>query len=423
MNSKAITPFPRLIAGISIANFGYIVGAIVPIALLLTMKLAMLDPENVTKNFSIVSIVSALVGIAGLYLAGYISDRTSWKFGRRRTWILIGALTGGAALYMVGAAQSVVMVCVTFAIAKFLLSFIMSSVYGLIPDQVDESKRGTASGIIGIISPLGIMLGINVMLIFNSWSIESKFLLLGLVVIVSAIISCILVKEEQVIYQKQKQTSESVSFGQKLARIYPSPRKYPNYSLGLLTRFFMAIGYAASTYTSVYYLEHFGVSPENLTHYVSTSMNITVPLLAIFSILGGFLSDKVGRQKPFIYSSALVTAIGIIGFGFSPSITISYIAAAVISMGFGMFLAVDIALMTRVLPNKEDAGKDMGIVNIANDIGAPFANSIASPLVSAGGYPLFFGVLSIFAILAGAVVKPIPELEVKEEDDDLLIAK
>jgi MFS family permease len=79
-----------------------------------------------------------------------------------------------------------------------------------------------------------------------------------------------------------------------------------------------------------------------------------------------------------------------------------------------MFLAVDIALMSRVLPHPEDAAKDMGIVNIANDIGGSLANSAASPIVAAGGYPLFFGVLAIFGILAGIIVKPIPELERKE---------
>lgn len=54
MNSNAIkTPFPRLITGISLGSFGYNLALITPIAFLLTVKLAMLDPANVTKNFSI----------------------------------------------------------------------------------------------------------------------------------------------------------------------------------------------------------------------------------------------------------------------------------------------------------------------------------------------------------------------------------
>jgi len=416
------TPFGRLVAGICIASFGYCIAVVIPIALLLTMKLAMLDPANVTKNFSIVSILAAPVGILGLYVSGIISDRTSWKFGRRRPWILIGASAGLVGLYFTGKAESFTALCIFFAISKFFLSFMNTALYALIPDQVDESKRGTASGIIGLVSPLSIMIGINLMFMLNSWTIENKFLLLGVISVASAIIACLLVKESNVDFQKSNEEASQLRFREKISRIYPSPKKYPYFTYGVLTRFFMAIGYCSATYTSVYYLEHFHISQQDLAGIVSMSMNITIPLLAISSILGGVLSDKIGRQKPFILLSALVTAIGILGYSFAPSISISYIAGAVVSIGFGMFLAVDIALMTRVLPNPQDAAKDMGIVNIANDLGAPVANALASPVVSAGGYPLFFGVLSIFAILAGVVVKPIPELE-KQADDQISIAQ
>lgn len=423
MNSTVIkTPFPRLVAGICVASFGYCLAFVIPIALLLTMKLAMLDPANVTKNFSILSLMSGAIGIIGLYVAGVISDRTSWKFGRRRPWILIGAIAGGIALYGAGTAKSFTMLCIFFGVAKFFLSFMNSALYALIPDQVDESKRGTASGIIGLISPLSIMIGINLMFMLNSWSIEKKFLLIGLICIVCAFVSCVLVKESKVEYQKERGATDSLTFSEKMSRIYPSPRKHSNFTYGVLTRFFMAIGYASATYTSIYYLEHFHVSQQELAGIVSMNTNITIPLLAISSILGGILSDKFGRQKPFIFLAAVVTTIGILGYGFAPNISISYICGAVVSLGFGMFLAVDIALMARVLPNPENAAKDMGIVNIANDLGVPVANAVASPLVSVGGYPLFFGVLSIFALLAGIVVKPIPEVE-KKIDTNLTVAQ
>ena len=418
MNSNvAKTPFPRLIAGISIASFGYNLALITPLAFLLTVKLAMLDPVNVTKNFSIIGLTTGIIGIFSQYLAGVISDRTTWKLGRRRPWILIGSIGGAAALYGIGAAKSFTMVLLFWALAKFLLSFMSTAITALIPDQVPENKRGTASGIYGLVSPLAIMIGINLMFIFNSWSIEREFLLLGLICVVFAIIASLLIKEEKVEYQKVRDNNDSLSFGEKMSRIYPSPRKYPYFTFGVLTRFFMAIAYTASSFTSVYYLEHFHVSQQDLAGIVSTSMNITIPILAIASIIGGGLSDKFGRQKPFVFLAALVTAIGIFGFGYAPSIAISYVCGSIISLGFGMFLAVDIALMSRVLPHPEDAAKDMGIVNIANDIGGSLANSAASPIVAAGGYPLFFGILAVFGILAGIIVKPIPELEKKEPNN------
>ena len=85
MNSNLIkTPFPRLIAGISIGSFGYNLALITPLAFLLTVKLAMLDPAHVTQNFSIIGLMTGVIGILSQYMAGVISDRTTWKLGRRR---------------------------------------------------------------------------------------------------------------------------------------------------------------------------------------------------------------------------------------------------------------------------------------------------------------------------------------------------
>src|SRR3954451_12095251 len=64
MNSNVIkTPFPRLIAGISVGSFGYNLALITNLAFLLTVKLAMLDPANLTQNFSILGLSTGIVGI------------------------------------------------------------------------------------------------------------------------------------------------------------------------------------------------------------------------------------------------------------------------------------------------------------------------------------------------------------------------
>ena len=42
------------------------------------------------------------------------------------------------------------------------------------------------------------------------------------------------------------------------------------------------------------------------------------------------------------------------------------VAAALLGLGFGVYLAVDQALVTQVLPAAADRAKDLGIINIAN---------------------------------------------------------
>lgn len=67
-------------------------------------------------------------------------------------------------------------------------------------------------------------------------------------------------------------------------------------------------------------------------------------------------------------------------------------------------MAVDQALNIDVLPNPDEAGKDLGILNLANTLGQVIAPMVVSPIVAAtGGYFLIFPIAA-FAVMAGAFI-------------------
>ena len=65
-----------------------------------------------------------------------------------------------------------------------------------------------------------------------------------------------------------------------------------------------------------------------------------------------------------------------------PTRTGMLLFAAVAGLGYGVYNAIDQALNVSVLPNPEEAGKDLGILNLANTlstvIGSVFTSSIIS---------------------------------------------
>jgi hypothetical protein len=76
----------------------------------------------------------------------------------------------------------------------------------------------------------------------------------------------------------------------------------------------------------------------------------------------------------------------------------------VLGAGFGIFTAVDFSLITLVLPDVATAGKDMGVLNVANSLPQVFAPALAAPIVvSPGGYPALFAVAGALC-LAGALL-------------------
>jgi MFS family permease len=79
-----------------------------------------------------------------------------------------------------------------------------------------------------------------------------------------------------------------------------------------------------------------------------------------------------------------------------------FLFAGIAGFGYGVYTSVDQALNVDVLPNEEEAGKDLGILNLSTTAGQTVGPLITSALVVAtGGYGLVFPV-SIAAALLGA---------------------
>jgi hypothetical protein len=78
------------------------------------------------------------------------------------------------------------------------------------------------------------------------------------------------------------------------------------------------------------------------------------------------LSDRTGRRKVFVVWSGVVMAVAAPLLAVWPQWTVAIVGAAVLGAGFGVYVAVDAALITQVLPQSSDRAKDLGVINIAN---------------------------------------------------------
>ena len=74
-------------------------------------------------------------------------------------------------------------------------------------------------------------------------------------------------------------------------------------------------------------------------------------------------------------------------------------------LGYGVYLSVDQALVTQVLPSAAARAKDLGIINIANSGPQVLAPAIAAPLVSQlGGYPALYLFVAACTVLGSVFV-------------------
>jgi MFS family permease len=76
----------------------------------------------------------------------------------------------------------------------------------------------------------------------------------------------------------------------------------------------------------------------------------------------------------------------------------------VLGLGFGVYLSVDQALITQVLPDEANRARDLGVINIANSAPQVLGPALAFPIVSyLGGYSVLY--LAVAAVtVAGSVL-------------------
>jgi MFS family permease len=99
----------------------------------------------------------------------------------------------------------------------------------------------------------------------------------------------------------------------------------------------------------------------NNTNFVLLILVVVGNLIAI--VPASRISDRIGR-KPVIYASAVIGFVGVGIAGLAPTVALALLGGLLFGASAGMFLAVDWALMTDIIP-KASSGRYMGLSNVA----------------------------------------------------------
>lgn len=189
-----------------------------------------------------------------------------------------------------------------------------------------------------------------------------------------------------------------------------SPRRHPDFAWAFAARFLLILGYFVVSAYQLYMLtDYIGLElAEAQGAVVTLTLVAFIPTLIAIA-LSGWWSDKVGRRKVFIYAASVVMIAGLAMPLIQPNMTGMILMAIVNGVGFGLYMSVDAALMTEVLPNEGvSAGKDLGILNVATNVPQALSPAIGGVIItSLGGYPMLFVFAIVFVILAAIATAPI----------------
>ncbi|MEU8529872.1 MULTISPECIES: MFS transporter [Streptomyces] len=367
-------------------------------AVLLPLQVEQVDPADKVANFGLVAGVAAIFATLFNPLAGLLSDRS----GRRNPWILGGGLAALGALALLGQARTVLLVTIAWCLVQATMNVYQAAVTAVVPDRVPVERRGLASAMVGIGTPIGTAAGISLATLFVPGDIDLGYLVMGAVIAGAAVLFTALVREQR------RTDLAPAPLGKQLAA-FATTLKDADFRWVFIGRFLTMLGFFAVSLFQLYILQDHIALPEGLdpTEAVAFIAPIDAGVTLVATLLGGLLSDRIGRRKPLVGISCALSGLAMMIPVVKPDWTGMLIFTVVAALAFGCYMAVDTALVTLVLPSAGDAARDMGVLNIANagpQIIAPF---LASLLVGLLGYDGLYAVAALITLLGAAAVIPI----------------
>lgn len=363
------------------------------------------SPEAILGTMNSVGCVFAL---AANLIFGALSDMSRFRLGKRTPWIVLGGVvTGGGYLYTAHA-MTVITIVAGWCIVQIGVNMMIAPAVAVLSDRIPQATRGTFSAFYGGGSIVGQSLGTLIGAQFIR-HLQQGFVVGVCLFLMTGIITVLVWPRERSSKVGTSTDNGSVNTVDGLWKrlrisFAPPTRNARDFYLALIGRLCMITGTAMVATYQLYILQKYcGLSVEDSAKAISTMSIIAMVVQFISSIISGPISDLLHRRKFMVLISSAIMAAGIAVPWVLPTAFGMMVYSGVVGVGNGIYMAVDQALNVDVLPSKDEAGKDLGILNLANTLGQIIAPVLVSALVLRAGYVFIFPV-AIVTVLIGAGV-------------------
>lgn len=389
----------------------------------------------------LVTSIGSITGILVPPLVGAWSDRVKFRIGRRRPFMVFGTLANLAALVglatfpfmdmrtnLWGFAGAYWLYVGAYLVANLTNNFATAPYTALLPDIVPKEQRGSASGWYGLMTLLGNGVGIVIGGTVNhdaapadfQGQIYRAYSVLGTLLVVGALITILGTREQQFTGEVKPLRLGDIFRG------VVEPFRSKDFKWVFITRMLVTTGVITVQANLQFYMadavKTFTVFGKTLATTSEEAVRNLLALLLLASLpstlIAGRLSDRFGRKKMVYIAGGIqaAVALGLILFD-------SYLAGLIIGLlfgiGYGAYESVDWALATDVLPNADDAAKDMGVWHMSYTIPQLIATPIAGWLLdtfqtigkASGrptlGYTVIFSIAVVYFVVGTFLIRKV----------------
>jgi MFS family permease len=374
-----------------------------PLLVTLPLKInALVGIKEASNSLALVAGIGALVAMLGNPFFGRMSDRTSSRLGMRRPWMVIGLVGGSLGILLVALAPNIPVVLVGWCIAQLFFNALLAAQVAVLPDQVQAAQRGLVSGVLGVCLPIAAVSGTFLVRLVSGNQLAT-FLVPCAIGGFFILLFAVALKDRRL----AKADRPTWSLREFASTFYVAPRKSPDFAWAFASRFMFIMAYAfLATYQAYYLLDKIGSAKADVPQQIFLGTLTQSVVVVAASLIGGKLSDRTGRRKIFVFTASIVYGLAMFVVASASNFNGFLVGMAIGGLGFGMYIAVDLALVADVLPDEDKVAKDLGVLNIAGALPFSIAPAIAPAIlaIGSGNYGALYAVAGVCAVIGAVAI-------------------
>jgi MFS family permease len=371
--------------------------------------------HNQATLLGLFTFVGLIAGALIQPVAGAFSDKLHPRLGRKG-FIGIGLVLSLLSLVLFAASQSLPGVMLGYLAVQVSASIAQSGQQGLMPDLVDEKRRGVAAGLKGLMDLTGAMLGFVLLgQLLGSGRLLPAIGAIGAILVVGYLLAVLLTPEDK---PDREATAKSTILPLRQIFRLDLARQTAFVRL-IIARFLFLLGiYGTGRFLLFFVADRLGLSDSQAAEQAGALLGGLAFITILASPLTGWLADRLGRI-PLMVAGALFSAASALLLVWANSTTQILFFGGLMSLGSAAFAGGSWALLADLVPRDQSA-RFFGLANFST-AGAAAAAGLFGPVIdgverlSPGmGFSVLF-ILASIAFLTSAL--PLTKSLFKEDGE------